>query len=83
MIGRTIAHYRIIGKLGQGGMGEVYLSEDIKLGRRAALKFLSTQVVGAGDERERFLHEAQAAAALDAAHARGVALMAGDLRTLR
>jgi non-specific serine/threonine protein kinase len=65
MIGRTISHYKILEKLGEGGMGNVYRAEDVNLRRPVALKFL---VPGRLDDqalRKRFLNEAQAAAALD------------------
>ncbi len=65
MIGKKIAHYKIIEKLGEGGMGVVYKAEDTKLKRIVALKFLSLLAVGSEEEKIRFLHEAQAAAALD------------------
>lgn len=64
MIGKTILHYNILAKLGEGGMGVVYKTEDTKLKRIVALKFLSAIALG-GEEKNRFLREAQAAAALN------------------
>ncbi|MCK4943248.1 MAG: protein kinase, partial [Candidatus Aminicenantes bacterium] len=64
MIGKTIHHYKILEKIGEGGMGVIFKAEDTKLKRTIALKFLPASFSLHDEAKQRFIHEAQVASAL-------------------
>jgi len=68
MLGKTISHYKITEKIGEGGMGIVYKAQDTRLGRTVALKFLAPHLLASPEEKTRFFQEAQMAASLDHPH---------------
>jgi serine/threonine protein kinase len=68
MIGKTVGNYRIVARIGAGGMGEVFLAEDTRLDRKAAIKFLPAEMANSPERRQRFLIEAKAASALNHPH---------------
>jgi serine/threonine protein kinase/tetratricopeptide (TPR) repeat protein len=68
IIGETAGHYRILERLGEGGMGEVYLAEDLRLNRKAAIKVIAPHLTRDEERRQRFLQEATLAAAIDHPH---------------
>jgi len=65
LVGAVVSHYRIVARIGAGGMGVVYLAEDQRLHRQVARKFLAPETAGDASAQRRFLREAQTVSALD------------------
>ena len=72
MIGKTLGHYKILNQLGRGGMGEVYLAEDLSLDRKVALKFLPDIFTGDPERMARFEREAKLLASLNHPNIAGI-----------
>jgi serine/threonine protein kinase len=68
LLGSTLGHYHVLRRLGEGGMGETFLIDDLKLQRRAALKLISSALTIDEGRRHRFLQEARLAASIDHPH---------------
>jgi serine/threonine protein kinase len=68
MLGTTVGHYSITARIGAGGMGEVFLAEDTRLERKAAIKFLPAEMAADPERRQRFIQEARAASAINHPH---------------
>ncbi len=68
MVGKTISHYKVLEKIGEGGMGEVYLAEDSRLDRKVAFKILPQHLSDRAELRERFEREARAVSSLNHPH---------------
>ena len=77
-VNATISHYRILCRIGAGGMGEVYRAEDTKLGRRVAIKLLPTTSSCDGNANQRLIRQARAAAALDHPNICAISEVGGD-----